>query len=321
MKRIILTWVAATIFLILIFSTGCKDQQKDEKIKLAFLPNNTADFWVLAQRGCEKADAELPGFEVIFRMADDPTSAGQRRIIEDLLARGIKGIAISSIDPVNQKPYIDELASVVEVITCDSDIPGSKRRLYIGTDNVDAGRQAGRMIKEVLPGGGKIMVFVGKRDTQNAVERVRGIREATAGANIEIVDIRTDDVDTVRAKSNAADALIKHPDLAAMVGLWNYNCPAILSAVTEAGRLGEVGIVCFDEDEQTLAGIKDGHIHGTVVQQPFEFGYLSIKYLADIVNGDLSKIPANGKLIVPTLIIKKDNVEPFIEKIRKMKRS
>lgn len=321
MKRIILTWVAAAIFLVLIFSTGCKDQQKDEKIKLAFLPNNTADFWVLAQRGCEKADAELPGFEVIFRMADDPTSAGQRRIIEDLLARGIKGIAISSIDPVNQKPYIDELASVVEVITCDSDIPGSKRRLYIGTDNVDAGRQAGRMIKEVLPGGGKIMVFVGKRDTQNAVERVRGIREATAGANIEIVDIRTDDVDTVRAKSNAADALIKHPDLAAMVGLWNYNCPAILSAVTEAGRLGEVGIVCFDEDEQTLAGIKDGHIHGTVVQQPFEFGYLSIKYLADIVNGDLSKIPANGKLIVPTLIIKKDNVEPFIEKIRKMKRS
>ena len=198
------------------------------------------------------------------------------------MARGVKGIAISPVDPLNQKPFIDELASKITVITCDSDIPGSKRKCYIGTDNVAAGRQAGEMIKEVLPNGGKIMLFVGKQDTQNAKERIQGIKEAIAGTKIEIVDVKTDDVDQVRAKSNVADALVTYPDLACCVGLWNYNGPAILNAITDAGKLEKVKIVCFDENEETLTGVRDGHIYGTVVQQPFEFGYRSMKVLADL---------------------------------------
>ena len=98
----------------------------------------------------------------------------------DLLG-GVKGIAISPVDPLNQKPFIDELAGKIAVITCDSDIPGSKRKCYIGTDNVAAGRQAGKMIKEVLPNGGKIMLFVGKQDTQNAKERIQGIDRGNRG--------------------------------------------------------------------------------------------------------------------------------------------
>ena len=74
-------------------------------------------------------------------------------------------------------------------------------------------------------------------------------------------------------------------------------------------------IVCFDENEETLTGIRDGNIYGTVVQQPFQFGYRSMKVLADIIKGKDAGIPADGMIIVKTMIIKKDTVGPFIEKV------
>jgi ribose transport system substrate-binding protein len=318
-KLIFIFWLVCAVSLS-VSMPGCskKDGDSSSKTKLAFITNNTANFWVFASRGAEKADTELTDFEIDFRMNSDATAAEQRRIIEDLLARGVKGIAISPIDPVNQKPFIDDLAGKITVITCDSDIPDSKRKCYIGTDNIAAGRQAGDMIKEVLPNGGKIMLFVGKQDAQNAKERIQGIKEAVANTKIEILDIRTDDVDQVRAKSNVKDALVANPDLACCVGLWNYNGPAILNAITDAGKLGEVKIVCFDENEETLEGVRKGYIYGTVVQQPFEFGYQSMKVLAKIIQGDESMIPSNQLIIIPTIIIKKDNVEPFIAKVKEL---
>jgi ribose transport system substrate-binding protein len=320
MKKIVFISLMVCAIVLGVFTAGYSKEQdnKSGKTKLAFITNNTANFWLFAKRGCEKAASESPDFDVDFRITSDATPAEQRRIIDDLLAKGVKGIAISPVDPLNQKPFIDELAGKITVVTCDSDIPGSKRKCYIGTDNVAAGRQAGQMIKEVLPTGGKIMLFVGKQDTQNAKERIQGIKEAIADANIKIIDVRTDDVDQVRAKSNVADALVKYSDLACCVGLWNYNGPAILNAIKDAGKLEKVKIVCFDENEETLTGVRDGHIYGTVVQQPFEFGYRSMKVLADIVKGNDPNIPANGMLIVPTVIIKKDNVVPFMEKVHEI---
>jgi ribose transport system substrate-binding protein len=161
---------------------------------------------------------------------------------------------------------INDVAKNALVITQDSDAPQSDRACYIGTDNIAAGRQAGGLIREALPDGGKIMIFVGNLDVRNAQERYQGIKEALQGSKVEIVDVRTDETDRVRAKSNAADALIKYPDIAGLVGLWSYNGPAILNAVTDAGKVGHVKIVCFDEEDPTLAGVKDGAIYATVVQ-------------------------------------------------------
>jgi len=317
MKKLVTSLVLALCILLVVVGCSKKGEQSPTpaKTRLAFITNNTADFWIFARRGCEKAASELGAFELEFRLNNDATSAEQRRIMDDLVAGGIGGIAISPIDPANQKPFIDELSATIPVVTCDSDIPGSKRLCYIGTDNVDAGRQAGQLIKEVLPDGGKIMLFVGKKDTQNAKERIQGIEEAIKGTKIEIIDVRTDNVDQVAAKSNVSDAIVKYPELACCVGLWNYNGPAILNAVKDAGLLGKMKIVCFDENEETLNGVKDGYIYGTVVQQPFEFGYQSMKMLAAVAAGDKSVVPANGLMIIPTLNIKQADAPAFIEKV------
>src|SRR5262245_56634275 len=250
-------------------------------LKVAFVTNNASDFWTIARKGCEQADSELPGVDVEFKIPSDGTAAEQRRIVDDLLAKGISGIAISPVDPSNQTQLINDIAKQMLVITQDSDAPESNRACYIGTDNVAAGRQAGQLIKEALLSGGKIMIFVGKLDARNAQERYQGIKEALQGSAVQIIDVRTDDTDRVRA-----DALVKYPDIACLVGLWSYNGPAILNAVKEAGKVVQIKLVCFDEEDETLAGVKDGAIYATVVQQPYEFGYQSVQVMAKVLNGD-----------------------------------
>ena len=289
-----------------------------DKIKLAFVTNNPADFWTIARKGCEQADGELANVEVEFKISDG-TAAEQRRIIDDLMAKGVSGVAISPVDPGNQTKMINDLAKQILVITQDSDAPASDRACYLGTDNRAAGKQAGELIKEALPQGGKIMVFVGKMDAENAQARFKGIKETLDGSNVQIIDVRTDDTDTVRAKANAADTLVKYPDISALVGLWNYNGPAILNAVKDAGKVGQVKIVCFDEDDATLAGVKEGSIFATVVQQPYEFGYQSVQLMAKVLGGDRSMIPADKLKIIPTLIIKRDNVSEFTVTINKLR--
>jgi ribose transport system substrate-binding protein len=290
-----------------------------KQLKLAFVTNNSADFWTIARKGVEKADNELTDVSAQFKICSDGTAAEQKRIIDDLLTQGVDGIAISPVDPENQTALINEVSKRALVFTQDSDAPQSARACYIGTDNVAAGRQAGQLIKEALPDGGKIMLFVGKLDARNAQERIQGIKEVLQGSKIEVIDTRTDDTDTVRAKSNAADTLVRYPDVKALVGLWSYNGPAILNAVKDAQKAGKVKIVCFDEADETLAGIQDGSIYATVVQQPHEFGYQAIKLMAQALKGDKSFIPANKQIIIPTLIVNKANIAEFTQKINELR--
>src|SRR6267154_916107 len=287
--------------------------------KVAFVTNNASDYWTIARKGTEKAQAEVPNVEVDFRVDSDGTAAEQQRLVDDLLAKGIEGIAISPVDPTNQTPMLNKAAAQALVITQDSDAPNSNRACYIGTDNIAAGRQAGELVKEALPQGGKIMVFVGVLDAANAQQRYQGLKEALQGSKVEIVDVRTDNTDRVRAKSNAADTLVNNPDIAGMVGLWAYNGPAILGAIRDAGKVGKVKIVCFDEADETLAGIKDDAIYATVVQQPYEFGRQSIEMMVKILDGDRSMIPVSKQILVPTVGIKKDGVEEFIKKLNQLR--
>ena len=311
--------LAGGCLLLGLIDAACSNTQQSSTKKLAFVTNNAADFWTIARKGCEQADSELGNVDVEFRIPSDGTAAEQRRIVDDLLAKGVAGLAISPVDPVNQTQMINEVAKQILVLTQDSDAPQSDRACYLGTDNVAAGRQAGELIKEALPQGGKIMVFVGKSDARNAQERFQGIKETLQGSKVEILDLRTDDTDRVRAKSNVSDTLVKHADIAGLVGLWSYNGPAILNAVKDAGKVGQVKIICFDEEDETLAGVKDGAIFATVVQQPYEFGYQSVLLMAKVLAGDSSSIPTNKQKIIPTLIIKQNNVTEFTAKINRLR--
>jgi len=291
------------------------------KRTLAFVVNVSADFWTICRRGIEKANREHPDFNMEMIVPGQASAAEQRRIVDELLARQVAGIAISPINPANSTETLNRVASQAILFTSDSDAPNSNRMVYIGTDNVAAGREAGKQMKKALPNGGKAMLFVGTMDADNARERVQGIREELQGAPITIVDIRTDESDIARAKRNVEDTLARYNDIDLLVGLWAYNTPQIYQAVKGAGREGKVKVVGFDEDALTLRGIADGTIESTVVQQPFEFGYQSMVGMVKVLNGDKSFIPANKQIIIPTRIIDKSNVADFQKQMRDLLRS
>lgn len=293
---------------------ACGDRSADTT-RVAFITNGSSDFWAIARAGVQEAERST-GVACEFHMPAEANAEAQQRLIETVIARGARALAISPLDSDNQVPMLDEAAKALALVCVDSDAPRSKRIAYVGTDNVGAGRAAGALLKEVLPGGGRIMLFVGRMDAQNAKERTQGIREAIAGSGIEIVDIRTDLGDPAKAKANVQDTLAAHPDIAGLVGLWSYDGPAILTAVEEAGRAGKVAIVTFDEEEAVLAGIERGVIAGTIVQDPWRFGHDAVVLMAKLTRGEPTGAPASGILDVPVRTIRRADVAAFRADLR-----
>src|SRR4029434_10903913 len=155
--------------------------------------------------------------------------------------------------------------------------------------------------------GVKCIGFVGLPGADNARERIEGVKEVIKSSKVELVDVRGDDIDQTRAKRNVEDTLAAMPDVSCMVGFYSYNTPRIYEVLKESGKLGQIKIIGFDEDVIILGGVREGTIEGTVVQNPYEWGYQGMKLMAKYLKGDKSGVPADGLIIVPGQVITKDN--------------
>lgn len=283
-----------------------------EKTMLAFVVDGQSDFWKLAEAGVKKAQAELPEYDLLFRYPDQASGAVQQRLMEDLVETGASAIMVSAVAPKASTPNLNRIGAQVPLFTTDSDAPDSNRVAYIGSSNFDAGKQAGEIARKAMPYGGKCIGFVGLPAADNARERIEGMKTAIANSKVELIDVRGDEIDLLRAKRNVEEALATNPDVDCMVGFYSYNPPLIYETVKRKGKLGKITIIAFDDDPVTLAGVKEGSIAATVVHQPYEWGYQGMKLMAKYLQGDKSVVPADRLLIVPTKIIDKSNVETFI---------
>lgn len=315
MRRLLL--VLPAILIVALVISSCANRGGSGKPHVAFVTNNVSDFWSIAKAGVKAGEKE---FNAVcdFRMPTGGTALEQKEILQDLIVKGVSGIAISPVSPDSQTEMLNDAASKLHLICMDSDAPKSTRMCYVGTSNYDAGKVAGEQLKKALPNGGKVMIFVGTLDAQNAAERNKGVADAVKGTKIQILGTMTDNADHTKARANVEDTLVKHPDIAALVGLWSYNGPAIADAVKGANKVGKVKIVCFDEDEKTLAAVKDGIIFATVVQKPYEFGYQSVRILAALSRGEKVEIPANKIIDTGVDVINKENVDAFTAKLKEM---
>jgi ribose transport system substrate-binding protein len=297
-----------------------------QKPKIAYVTNGIASFWVIAEAGVKAGGEKYGAIATAYMPAEG--IADQKRIIEDLLTRGVDGIAISPIDPANQSDLINQACEVTKVITHDSDAPGTKRLCYIGMDNYTAGRMCGKLVKEAMPEGGSVMIFIGRLEQDNARRRRQGVidelldrdvdptrydapGEKLKGNKYAIVGTLTDQFDMAKGKANAEDAIARYPDLGCMVGLFAYNPPLCLEALKQSGKAGKIKLVAFDEADETLQAIKDGICLGTVVQNPYMYGMESVRVLSALAKGDNTVIPKGGFIDIPARQIRKDNVDEF----------
>lgn len=288
------------------------------KKTLVFVVNGASDFWKIAEAGVKKAQGELPKYNLQFKYPEQAAAAVQQRVMEDLVAAGAAGIMVSAVDPKNQTDGLNKIAGQTMLFTTDSDAPKSKRVAYIGSSNVELGKDAGKLMLKALPQGGKCIGFVGLPGADNARERIEGVREVIKGSKVTLTDVRGDEIDQGRAKRNVEDALAANPDVACLVGFYSYNTPRIYEVLKETGKLGKIQVIGFDEDPITLGGVKEGTIAGTVVQQPYEWGYRGMKLMAAYLEGNKAGVPKDSIIIVPGKVIDKSNVDAFTAGMKQM---
>ncbi|MGE3832383.1 MAG: sugar-binding protein [Parvibaculaceae bacterium] len=306
MKRLLMAGAALAIALSMTMSAGAQDKKT-----LAFVVNGASDFWKIAEAGVKKAQEELPNYNLELKYPEQAAAAIQQRLMDDLVAAGVAAIMVSAIDPKTSTEALDRIGGQVPLFTTDSDAPQTKRIAYIGSSNVELGKNAGQLMLKALPEGGKCVGFVGLPGADNARERIEGVKDVIKGSKVELVDVRGDDIDQTRAKRNVEDTLAAMPDVTCLVGFYSYNTPRIYEVLKESGKLGQIKVIGFDEDPITLGGVREGTIVGTVVQNPFEWGYQGMKLMAKFLEGDKSGIPADGLIIVPGQVIEKGNVDAF----------
>lgn len=312
--------------------------QEQEKIRVAYVTNGIDPFWMIAAAGVRDGAKEF-GVECEVLMPPKGI-VDQKRMIETLLSNNIQGIAISPIDAENQTGMINQAAALTNVITQDSDAPDSNRLCFVGMNNYLAGRSAGRLIKDALPEGGSVMIFVGRLEQLNSQQRRQGVIDELLdrpeqdpssmqfdppggelkGEKYAVLGTRTDNFDYAKAKSNAEDTIASVPDIGCMVGLFAYNAPNCLAAIVEAGKVDKIKVVSFDEADETLQGIKDGHVQGTVSQQPYLYGYHSVRILAGLARGDQSVLPEGGVLDVESVVVTDANVDAFWAKLEDLRK-
>lgn len=284
------------------------------KPKVAVVSNCTDPFWDICEAGAKKSAADN-GVDVVFRQPANLEVALQNEIVETLLKTGIKGIAISVINPKEQTPDLKRIASQVHLLTMDNDADQSGRLCYVGVDNYECGKGVGKLVRRAMPQGGTIALFIGTTTSANAQDRVAGVLDELDGKDNR-PDIRAgkfkekygnytlhrkepivDETKRDKALANASDTLeqVKNLPNVCLVGLYAYNPPTILEAARSKQLIGKVKIVGFDEDFVTLDGIDKGEIEATVVQDPYNYGYESVKWLAHLAKGgDKGQLPTKA---------------------------
>ncbi|HCK41423.1 MAG: ABC transporter substrate-binding protein [Planctomycetaceae bacterium] len=308
--------VLSFLLVLLCLMTSCRRSETGHTTRpvFAFVVNVPTDrFWDIAYAGCLKAASE-ENVTVEFHAPNEATAQQQKQIVESLMSRGIDGLAITPLNPESLTLVLDQAAELFPIICQDSDAKECNRACYIGTDNVDLGRKMGELMKQALPEGGDVALFVGQLDVANAQERQQGVLESIADSNLSVIGTFTDGGQPAEAKRVVTDVLSKYPDLKGIFGLWGYNAPQAVNALEGNPDL-VVKVVGSDESVETMRAVRLGKEVGSVAQQPFEFGYQSIKMLAKLQRKEPVDIPEDRTIFVDTYVITQENLDTVEQKI------
>jgi len=268
--------------------------------RFLFLTNGDDPFWDACNAGLleggKQYGLESKGLRVVMEK-NNGTAQGQIEKLRQFASQSdVAGVAISVIQAENAA-IVEEMKNLaakgVKVITVDGDVNREKfrdaRPYYIGTDNIVGGRLLGTAARRILAArdksAGGYVQFAGFTDNDNARARMNGFKEAV-GDEFSELDRMSDEMDLSKARDNVRSAIVNHPNLVALVGIWAYDAPAIAEVVAERGVRDRTTIVTFDAQAAALEHMAGGRIDAMVVQNPFEMGIQTVRLLTALHTGD-----------------------------------
>lgn len=286
MRTIFTTARAALVGLSMLAGNGASAQD----IMIAVVPKVAVPFFDDCNTGAQAA-ADAAGVNYQWVVPQNTQGATQVKIIEDLIARQVNGIAISVNEPKSVEGVIKQAMDAgIKVVTFDSDSANSGRSMYIGTINKQAGVTMGNSMAEKLGGKGKVAIITGQLGASNLNERIDGVKEALAAyPDIEIVATEGTEDDLAKAVSVTEALLRANPDLAGIFGMSQVGGPAVAKVLAQQefnDRAGKLAVFAFDDLPDTIQGVKDGYINGIMVQRPVTMGKLAVEHLVAQIKGE-----------------------------------
>jgi ribose transport system substrate-binding protein len=311
---------------VLILLAGCGSSQHapDEKYYLLAV-NVKIPYWQAAANGLARATAQLKvQTEMVGPDAFDPPAEQQelRRLIA--LQQKPSGILISVADSGLMKSDIDAaIAAGIPVITVDADSPGSKRLVFIGTNNYQAGVMGGRVLAKQIKGKGNVVVFT-MPEQANLVERLNGYKFAFSEyPGIKIASVEDIKGDPRIAFDKTSEIVTKQRDKVDAFVCLEALAGKEVADVLDRNKVSGKTVVAMDTDEDTLKWIQKGAIAATIAQKPYTMAYYGVQMLDELHHHPLGSLDTNWAVdsfsplpnFVDTgaTLITKENVDGFLK--------
>ena len=307
------------VILIAIISVGCTNAVSPttakKKLKIAVIPKGTThEFWKSIHAGSNKAAQELAAqgneIEVIWKgpLREDDREQ-QIQVVEGFAAQGVNGIVLAPLDNrALVRPVADAQRAGVPTVIIDSGLESEEIVSFVATDNRKGGSLAAERMGQLLNGKGKVLVLRYAEGSASTTEREAGFLE-TIKKFPEIELVSTDQyAGATRDTAKRASENLLNRFGEEVQGIFTPNessTAGMLLALQDIGKAGKVSFVGFDSSQTFIDAINANQLHGIVVQNPFNMGYLGVKTMVDSLLGK----PVNRKIDTGVMLVTKENMQ------------
>jgi len=312
-RQVFIFFIISLIFLAVNCQRGEKSTEQGNTIALVMKTLNNP-FFIDMQRGAEQAANQL-GVNLIVQAAEREVDVEkQMQIIENLIQRKVDAICVV---PSGSKEIILAILKAKQagilVLTVDTRVDsvalhevGGKVITFIGSDNIDGGRIAGKYIIEKLGGTGKVAILEGIPGHETGDARLSGFHQAVdKEPGIEIVASQTANWERDQGFNVFQNILQSNPDVQALFACNDMMALGAIEAITAAGKTGEIIVVGFDAINDARQAIRDGGMDASIAQHPFEMGKQAVERAYQVLEGE--RIPKNIPVKIELITI--ENVE------------
>jgi len=283
-----------SVFLpILLSSSACSSKKGESggRVEIAVIPKGmTHEFWNAIHAGAIKAGRELDVDIVWKGPHKEDDREGQIIVVEDMIARRVDGIILAPLDDqALVRPVREAKREGIPVVIIDSPLKGSDYVSYIATDNYKGGALAAEHLGKLLGGRGRIFLIRCHEGSASSTLREQGFDETTQKMFPEIKFLTKEvyaGVTTESAYQTLESLLNRFPDVDGIFCPNESTTFGGLRALQDKGLAGRVKFVGFDSSSKLVEGLRQGHIHGLILQNPFNMGYLGVKTIVAYRRGE-----------------------------------
>lgn len=273
-----------------LFLSACT-QNTDEKTKIAVIVKATdSDFWHNVKIGVDSAATEYNVSVTFDGPENEEDFSTQNDLIEKAVAGGADAIVFSAIDYEKSSDALTAAARAgLKIVTIDSSADSPQISMFIGTDNLEAGRAAGKAATDGFAPESNINIGIVNyyKSTDNGIKREEGFREyiksvpnAKIAASVNVAS------NTDSAAARAAALLSENPQINVLVGFNEWMTLGVGKAIRELGLSEKVRGIGFDTNTVSIGMLETGEMDTLIIQNPFAIGYLGVKNAAELVSGE-----------------------------------